>query len=86
MTHYAFERVEYRASKSGKCAACGKRLRRSETFAQTINPFNKNKFGIPKSHAEIWGEIKAEAKAWMEEPPTHDCPTKITLDTNKPIT
>jgi hypothetical protein len=57
MTVYKFEPVQLRVSKSGKCV-CGKRVTRSETLEQTINPFNKNAKGEVKTRSEIWEELK----------------------------
>lgn len=46
--------------------ADGKRRQETKVFSQTLNPFNKNAAGIPKSSSEIWDELRAEAKAWKE--------------------
>jgi hypothetical protein len=45
----------------------GKRRQTTEVFMQTINPFNKNADGAPKSREEIWKEINAKADAWLAE-------------------
>lgn len=70
---YTFDSVKLNVKKSGKCL-CGKRLTRSYTFEQTLNPFNKNDRGFPKTSAEIMTELKAEAEVWQQEPPHHDRP------------
>jgi len=70
MTIYRFQSVTLRASKSGKCV-CGKRVTRSNTFEQTINPFNKNSKGEIKNYNEIWAELKEEAAAWKSKPVYH---------------
>lgn len=68
MTTYVFEEVKYQASRNLKCRDCGKRFRRSTTFMQTINPWNKSKeTGKPKTFPEIWKELKAEAEAWSPD-------------------
>lgn len=51
--------------KSGKCA-CGITRTRTETFSQTVNPFNRNPDGSVKSIENIRAEIEAHREAWME--------------------
>jgi hypothetical protein len=71
-----FPEVALRSTKSGRCA-CGKRRQRSEKFFQTINPFNVNALGKPKSAAEITEELKQERDTWRQEPITCDqCKSK----------
>ena len=65
-----FEAIKRQVSKSGKCL-CGKRLTRSTTLQQTINPFNKNKDGVIKTYREIFDELMIEAKLWKEQPVRH---------------
>jgi hypothetical protein len=73
MTTYRFEEVTYAVTRNLKCE-CGKRLRRSRTFAHTVNPFNVNKeTGQPKTLAEVWADVKAEGDAWQPEPVCGDC-------------
>jgi hypothetical protein len=64
-----FQEVAVYATKASKCD-CGKRRSRKQKFWQTINPFNKNAAGQPKSRAEIRQELAAEAMAWEAEPIT----------------
>ena len=68
MTRYVFEEVTRRASKVVKCAGCGKTVRRRRTFMQTLNPFNKNAAGDPKTRSEIWIELDEQAGGWQAEP------------------
>jgi hypothetical protein len=62
-----FREVALWAEKSGKCA-CGKRRARRQKFYQTLNPYNRNADGQPKSSHEIHEELKVEARAWKAEP------------------
>lgn len=71
-----FERVTARRSKSGKCPVCGRRVTRSRTFEQTINPFNTGPDGFPKDRAQIWRELGECAEAW-EPDFTHDACTDM---------
>jgi hypothetical protein len=64
-----FDKVTLTASKSGKCG-CGKQRTRQKQFWQTLNPFNRNAAGVPKSSAEIMTELKEEARLWKQEPIT----------------
>jgi hypothetical protein len=69
MTIIKFEIVKYRAEKKIKCAAgCGRTVKRAKTFDQTINPFNKNVEGYPKTRQQITEELAVEAKTWRETP------------------
>lgn len=54
------------------CAGgCGKKLARQQTFWQTLNPFNTNVAGQPKTAFEIGAELKDKADAWQ---PVATCP------------
>lgn len=61
-----FEEIRMNGKKSFKCA-CGKRITRQTTFSQTINPFNKNKQGNPKSKSEIYAELDQERNEWLKK-------------------
>lgn len=74
ITRIIFETVKIGGRKTGKCF-CGKRITRSKTFEQTINPFNKNKNGEAKTRSEIVGELLAERKSWQAEPVHCHIPT-----------
>jgi len=63
VTH-TFPEIVVRRSKSGYCHACGKRVRRSRTFSETVNPFNRNEDGAPKSPAEVRVSVNNMADAW----------------------
>jgi len=69
MTIIRFIEVSMRAEKSVKCQ-CGKRLKRSKTFCQTINPFNKREDGAIKERDDIYRELVVEVKQWKTEPET----------------
>jgi hypothetical protein len=75
---YTFDVVKWQASKTVKCLSCGKTLKRAKTFDQSINPFNKNAQGEPKSRAEILIELKARAAEWGTKPEyCHNCLPKV---------
>lgn len=63
-----FQKVQIRARKRTTCSVCSKRLDRTKTFYQTINPFNKNKDGTIKSERQILDELSVEADAWRKDP------------------
>lgn len=48
---------------------CGRLRNRQRTFWQTLNPFNRNADGVPKTMVEIEAELGVEAAAWKREPP-----------------
>lgn len=63
-----FEEVTRGAQKNLPCPDCGKKVRRQRTFSQTINPWNKNAAGEPKTWQEIQDELKVDAAKWAAEP------------------
>lgn len=63
-----FPPVKRRAVKNLPCPDCGKKVKRQTTFEQTLNPWNKNAAGEPKSVPEIREELRVEAEAWEAEP------------------
>lgn len=67
-TKLTFQPVRYGITKTIACQSCGRKRNRSTTFMQTLNPFNKNAAGRPKTYDEIWEELSAEAKAWEPAP------------------
>ena len=66
-TKVVFERVGFKREKIGKCQ-CGKRRVRRKEFWNTLNPFNKNAEGKPKTREEILVKLREEAEIWMKEP------------------
>jgi predicted RNA-binding Zn-ribbon protein involved in translation (DUF1610 family) len=59
--------VKWSATKQFVCVVCGKVGRRSKTFRQTLNPYNKNAAGQPKTTAEIRAELQVEAQRWRPD-------------------
>jgi hypothetical protein len=64
---YRYDAVKHTTKKRVSCRSCGKSFYRQRTFYQTINPFNKNAEGYPKSRSEIWTELKAESESWQPD-------------------
>jgi len=62
-----FDEVKHCCKKNGKCPVCEARRARSKTFAQTLNPYNKNKDGIPKTRSEIHAELVQQAENWIPD-------------------
>jgi hypothetical protein len=44
----------------------GKWKQKTEKFMQTLNPFNRNKDGQPKSYEEIVAELRVYRDKWLE--------------------
>ena len=68
MTRYVFDRVQRRGTKKVACSECGKRLERSKTFEQTVNPWNAHPDGTPRTRDEIWARLGDEIAAWQTKP------------------
>jgi hypothetical protein len=62
MTRITFREIKIHGRKTFKCS-CGKRLKRSKTFSQTINPFNLHN-GLPKTYEQILIEIYRDKRLW----------------------
>lgn len=70
MPTYRFSEVPLYGTKSVPCAGCGKKLRRQRKFFQTLNPFNKDADGRPKTVQQIHAELAEECRQWEQEPET----------------
>lgn len=64
MTIVNFKQCTLTGRKDVKCRCCGKRLRRTKTFRQSISMFNLNASGEPKTSVEIHAELSKDVKAW----------------------
>ncbi|MGS2805361.1 hypothetical protein [Nocardia sp. MW-W600-9] len=67
MPTYTFPPISVTRKKSGKCPVCGKRVTRSRTFMQTVNPWNKNTDGTTRTHTEVGTAVRDEANAWVPD-------------------
>lgn len=66
MTAITFASVKRSAVLKGACTECGRKRTRTATVENTINPFNRNSDGLPKSRAEVTVDVErqlAEIKA-----------------------
>lgn len=61
-----FEEVSITAVKRWKDET-GKKRQETRKFYQTLNPYNKNADGTPKSCEQILTELKAERDAWLHQ-------------------
>jgi hypothetical protein len=71
MTTYVFDQVTRSASKRVKCAGCGKSIRRTRTFWQTLNPFNKNPDGTVRTERDIYDALGEQIAAWDQQTERH---------------
>lgn len=67
MPTYRFQEVTTSRYRYGKCPVCGKRVTRSKTFMNTINPFNRNADGSVRTAAEVRANVEAQADAWVPD-------------------
>ena len=68
MTTYIYEQVTQQVTKNLPCPSCGKKVRRSNTISNTVNPFNKNADGEIRTRAEVRACVVALAQKWQTEP------------------
>lgn len=66
MHEWKFYKIVHQASRTGRCKCGKRRVKRSKTFWQTLNPFNVNAKGEPKSLEEIREELKSDAERWLK--------------------
>lgn len=66
-----FEEITMRSSKYLPCPVCGRKLKRAKTFTQTVNPYNRNADGAPKTRDEVHEEVRAEMSEWTRTPERH---------------
>lgn len=59
-TTYVFREVKIKDRIKVECVGCGKKLTRVVEAMQTINPYNVNAKGIPKTAQEIRAELPAK--------------------------
>lgn len=71
MVMISFQQVKLSGSKSGTCPTCGKKVTRRKTVTQTVNPFNRNADGVPKTQEEVQASVREALKAWKEQPAYH---------------
>lgn len=57
LSTYTFDEVKARKPVKIACIGCGKILKRVIDACQTINPYNLNSKGTPKSASEIRAEL-----------------------------
>lgn len=62
-----FQVVQTKVTRTIACPDCGKKMKRTRNFEQTINPFNTNDDGTVKDRAQIQKENAVKAKAWVAE-------------------
>lgn len=67
MPTYRFQVVRRTAEQVGYCPVCGKRVRRSTTFENTVNPYNRNVDGSVKTPAEVAENVKKLVKEWVPD-------------------
>jgi len=65
-SHYVFEKVKYRGTAYFVCPVCGKRFRRDRTFTATVNPWNVNPDGSPRTAGDIRLGLRLQAEAWVK--------------------
>lgn len=67
MPTYRFSELKRSVAKRVPCEVCGKKLARSSTFSQTLNPFNRLPDGTPKTAKDIYAELDARAAEWRAD-------------------
>jgi len=64
---YVFEVVSHKVTKKW-VDETGKKRQQTQKFEQTLNPYNRDATGAPKSREQIWAEIRAQGEAWLKLP------------------
>jgi hypothetical protein len=69
-TTTTYAQIKRTAKRKVTCETCGRKFSRQRTFSNTINPFNKNDRGFPKTYDEVLADVIAMARVWQ---PEQDC-------------
>lgn len=64
-----FRPVKTRRVRTGSCPTCGRKVQRSKTFENTVNPFNRNDDGTVRTPEQVRAHVNDLADAW--EPDFH---------------
>lgn len=65
MSKIDFQEITIKAVRVGKCEKCGKRWRKTKSFTQTVNPFNRTALGAIKNSEEVYEDVRLEASNWQ---------------------
>lgn len=60
--------VSVKAVRRGRCPGCQKRVTRSQTFTNTISPFNRNPDGTVRTYQEVQARVTELAASWEPGP------------------
>ena len=72
MTRINFNEIKDSIKVSGVCEECGKKRTRTISDFHTVNPFNKNEKGLPKTAFEIREELRKSVLEKAEELKKHN--------------
>ena len=71
MTRINFQEIKLSATKSGVCPFCQERARRSITLMNTVNPWNVNAQGLPRTPDQSRAHLREQLAEWRLEPTWH---------------
>lgn len=64
MTTHVYRQIHAQGTKSLPCPGCGKKVRRSTTITNTVNPFNHNAEGMIKTPQEVNADVQRLLTEW----------------------
>jgi hypothetical protein len=76
MTTYRYEEVKVQAQETGTCPVCGKAVRRSRMFSETINPLHsalrdrlqaEGQIPANEARALVYASVQAKAAEWVPD-------------------
>lgn len=67
-----FDSVKLRETVNYICTGCGKKRSKIVSTEYTVNPFNKNADGVPKSRQEVADDVREEQARRVAEVQTGD--------------
>ena len=62
-----YDEISTAVTSTGNCPVCGKRVRRSRTFTQTVSPFNRNPDGTVRTRAQVSAAVVAKSRTWQPD-------------------
>lgn len=63
-----FDEVKATRERTFECAGCGKRIKRQKTDWATINPWNVDENGNPKTYEQVRKDVSRKLDKWEAEP------------------
>lgn len=62
-----FREIKRTITRRSDCPVCGRRVQRSLTLSETVNPWNVGADGNPKSASEVLQSVEQKLRDWVPD-------------------